>query len=293
MARMWTPDRVAELCDELGSVARRAEFAAHGVDGRAVQRAVAAGAVVRVRHGVYAAPGLPWPTTIALRHGGVLGCVSVARLHGLWVLPLDELVHVSLPAHGHPHPHDGCSCVQHWNELTPSRTRVPLVDALLQIRACHGDDAFFATLESALHTRVLTPIQHDELRGRITESARWLVDIARSDAGSGLESLLRLRLRRLGLELRTQVDVPGVGRVDFVVGDRLIVEVDGRNGHEDARDRHKDRVRDAVAAMHGFDTIRFDYDLVVHEWRLVEDAILAKVRSGMHLDPWAERQRSA
>ncbi|WP_353816689.1 type IV toxin-antitoxin system AbiEi family antitoxin domain-containing protein [Agromyces sp. SYSU T00266] len=290
---VWSPEQVAGLCDDLGSVARRSEFAAHGVDGRALRRAVAAGAIVRVRSGFYAAPGLPRPTTVALRHGGVLGCVSVARLRGLWVLPLDDIVHVSLPAHGHSHPHDDCSCVQHWNELAPARTEVSLVDALLQIRGCHGDDAFFATLESALHDRVLTPAQHDELREGITESARWLVDLARTDAESGLESLLRLRLHRLGLELRTQVDVPGVGRVDFVIGDRLIVEVDGRNGHEDASDRHKDRVRDAVAAAHGFDTIRFDYHLVVHEWRLVEDAILAKVGSGLHLDPWAEQQRSA
>ncbi|WP_400993369.1 type IV toxin-antitoxin system AbiEi family antitoxin domain-containing protein [Agromyces sp. GXQ0307] len=290
---MRSPESVAAACDELGSVARRAEFAAQGIDGRALRRAVAAGAVIRIRPGVYASPSLPRPTKIALRHGGILGCVSVARRRGLWVLPLDDIVHVSLPAHGHSYPHDDCSCVQHWNELAPSRTEVSLVDALLQIRGCHGDDAFFATLESALHARVMTSVERDELRERITESARWLVDLARNDAESGLESLLRLRLHRLGLELRTQVDVPGVGRVDFVIGDRLIVEVDGRNGHEDDSDRHKDRVRDAVAAAHGFDPIRFDYDLVVNEWRLVEDAILAKVASGLHLDAWAERQRSA
>ncbi|MGR2753826.1 endonuclease domain-containing protein [Agromyces arachidis] len=183
--------------------------------------------------------------------------------------------------------------MQHWNELAPSRTEVSLVDALLQIRGCLGEDAFFATLESALHQRVLSRHERAELRERMTESARWLVDLARADAGSGLESLLRLRLHRLGLTLRTQVEIAGVGRVDFVVGDRLIVEVDGRNGHDDASDRHKDRVRDAVAAAHGFDTIRFDYDLVVHDWATVEDAILAKVGRGLHLDSWAERRRSA
>ena len=72
-----------------------------------------------------------------------------------------------------------------------------------------------------------------ELRERLTESARWLVDFARTDAESGSSRSSGLRLHRLGLALRTQVAVPGVGRVDFIVGDRLILEVDGRNGHED------------------------------------------------------------
>lgn len=110
----------------------------------------------------------------------------------------------------------------------------------------------------------------------------------------------RLRLRALGIELQSQVEVPGVGRVDFVLGDRLILEVDGRANHVDgfgapvgahaegmraaaASLRHKDLVRDAVAAAHGFDTLRFDYALVVHDWPAVEAAILAKVERGLHL----------
>ncbi len=252
-----------------------------------------AGLIVRMRSGLYAASTLPADVMIAIRHGGVLACVSVARANGLWVLPLDGAVHVSLPPHGHAYAHDACTCVQHWSEFQPSRTAVTLVDALLQMRLCVGEDAFFAALESALRKRLLTRKARAELRARITESARWLVDFARADADSGLESLLRLRLHRVGLRLRTQVRIPGVGIVDFVIGDRLILEVDGRDGHDDEKSRHKDRVRDAVAAIHGFDTIRFDYGLVVHEWQLVEDAILAKIARGLHLDPWAEDLRTA
>ncbi len=120
-----------------------------------------------------------------------------------------------------------------------------------------------------------------------------MVDLARSDAESGLESLLRLRLHRLGIPLRTQIEVPGVGRVDFVLGDRLILEVDGRTGHDDDESRHKDRMRDVTAAAHGFDTLRFDYALVVHDWPIVEQAILAKIARRVHVEPWAEQLRSA
>ena len=289
----WSTGDLGRLCQELGGVVRRADLVADGVEARAIRRAVATGELIRVRSGMYASPDLPWATRVALRHGGVLGCVSVARRHGLWVLPLDEVVHVSLRPNSHSRDHDDCTCVQHWNALPFSSTEVSLVDALLQIRGCLGEDAFFATLESALHRGTLDRGGRNELRARITESARWLVDLARTDAESGLESLLRLRLHRLGMRLQTQVEVPGVGRVDFVLGDRLILEVDGRPGHDDPAGRHRDRVRDAVAAAHGFQTLRFDYVLVVHDWPLVEQAILAATGRRAHIDPWAERARSA
>lgn len=273
----------AAVCRALGGVARREQLIRAGVDDRMLRHAVRSGELERVRPGTYALPDLPAPIRIALRHGGVLACVSVLRLRGLWVLPLDEVVHVSVPPNGHARRHTGCACVQHWSALQCRPTQVSLVDALLQVRRCQGEDAFFAALESALHNGVLSGIGRAALRRRITESARWLVDFARRDADSGLESLLRLRLHRLGISLRSQVDIPGVGRVDFVLGDRLILEVDGRLNHEEAPRRHRDLVRDAVAAAHGFDTLRFDYLLVVHDWPLVEAAILAKLGRGLHL----------
>jgi hypothetical protein len=33
--------------------------------------------------------------------------------------------------------------------------------------------------------------------------------------------------------------------------------------------------------------------MVVHDWTIVEQAILAKLARGLHLDPWAEHVRSA
>lgn len=161
---------------------------------------------------------------------------------------------------------------------------IPLVDAIAQVADCVGDEAFFVALESAMRLRKLRRADLDRLRGRLSAARSRLVDLARWDADSGLESLLRFRLRSRGLEIRSQVEVPGVGRVDVVIGDRLIVEVDGVVGHTGSA-RHKDLLRDAVAAAHGFLTLRFDYALVVHDWPLVEAAILRIVEAGAHLRP--------
>ena len=39
--------------------------------------------------------------------------------------------------------------------------------------------------------------------------------------------------------------------------------------------RHKDLVRDATASKLGYETLRFDYAQVVHDWPAVQDSILA------------------
>ena len=114
---------------------------------------------------------------------------------------------------------------------------------------------------------------------------RWLVAFARADADSGLESLIRLRLHRIGIAVRTQVPVSGVGEVDIVIGDFLIVEADGRENHAREKERSKDLRRDAAAAAAGYTTLRFTYELIVDEWPLVEAAIRGAVARRAHLAP--------
>ena len=109
-------------------------------------------------------------------------------------------------------------------------------------------------------------------------TVQWLVDLARSDADSGLESLLRLRLHLLGLRLDRQVDIAGVGRVDFVIAGRLILEADGDENHGADTLRHRDRARDAAASRLGYETLRFDYAQIVHDWPTVQAAIAGALR---------------
>ncbi len=168
---------------------------------------------------------------------------------------------------------------------------MPLVQALAQLLGCLGQETFFAALESALRKRLLTRSDVGALRAMIPAIHRWLVDFARGDADSGLESLIRLRLHRIGVDVVTQVRIPGVGRVDFVIGDRLIVEADGET-HGGADNRHRDLMRDACAAALGFVTLRFTYAQIVHDWAIVEAAIVTCVAQGVHRSP-AGRRREA
>ncbi|WP_270366002.1 DUF559 domain-containing protein [Microbacterium algeriense] len=68
--------------------------------------------------------------------------------------------------------------------------------------------------------------------------------------------------------------IDGVGRVDFVLGDRLILEADGDENHGSPTRRHIDRIRDAAASRLGYETLRFDYAQIVHDWPTVQAAVL-------------------
>ena len=164
--------------------------------------------------------------------------------------------------------------------------------ALAQVAACLGDEAFFVCLESALNLRKLGNDALHTLRSAVPASFRALIDLARADADSGIESIVRFRLLRLGIDAHPQWNVPGVGRVDLRIGDRLLIEIDGRLNHEGESLRHKDLVRDAMAAALGFETLRFDYALVMYDWELVEAAILTRIR--INTDPVSgDRDRHA
>lgn len=269
------PLAIAERLRRMGGVARgRALGASRGE----LARAARAGVVERLRPGVYAVGAHP-SVRDAAAHGGTVACVSALRLHGVWVLEDPALLHVWLGADGRAHPHDGCRCVTHRDAGRAAFGVVSLVHALVQTASCAGAEAFFVAFESAWRLGLLTRADRVEVRSRLSARHRWLVDIARADADSGLESLLRLRLARLGLRLESQVRIAGVGIVDFLIEGCLVIEVDGRLNHEGASLRHKDLVRDAEAAARGFETLRFDYALIVHDWPRVERAIVARLRA--------------
>ena len=277
-------DPVRAACVRLGGVARTAELAAVGISRHRLTTAVADGAVLRLREGVYADAMLSVDVRAAVAHGGALTCAPRLRRLGLWLLETPADVHVAVPRRGRVFDHDGCRCVAHRTDAPARGGLVGVLDAFAHLLRCGGPEHFVVALESALRLGVLGGRDRFELRARIEKRHHHLVDEARIDADSGLESLLRFRLARLGIRLSSQVRVPGVGVVDFVLGDRLILEVDGRDNHDGPSERHRDLVRDAVAASHGFDTLRFDYAMVVHEWDLVEAAILAKVERGLHVE---------
>ena len=67
-------------------------------------------------------------------------------------------IHVWLGGHGHAYAHDGCSCVEHWDDGPATDAfGVPSVPRILrQMLACRGVEEFFVALESALRQGLIT-----------------------------------------------------------------------------------------------------------------------------------------
>jgi very-short-patch-repair endonuclease len=256
---------------------------------------VRSGAIVRLRPGWFAAPTADPSITRAIRAGGASTCVSETSRRGLWTPP-GHALHIALqPTDRHlRNPDTGQSIdgrrhadlVIHWDAGSPLRTSrgvVPWEQAVMTVLRCTSQLHAVAVIESGLHSGAITPSQLLLAAEAVSDSWRGTVAGMRSDAGSGSESLFRFGMLQHGVTMRSQVRIPGVGDVDFVIGDRLIVEIDSEKHHGSREDRLRDLARDAAAAALGFITLRFDYTQIMHDWDSVASAVLAALSRGDHL----------
>ncbi|MCK8476595.1 type IV toxin-antitoxin system AbiEi family antitoxin domain-containing protein [Microbacterium aurugineum] len=249
------------LLEHFGGIARGVQLAPFGCTRRNLSDAVRRGEVLRLRPGVFAAPASAPGLRAAALHGGALTCASALRMHGVWVLEDDTVPHVWLGAAGRTHTHVSCRCVEHFRPGTMQLGLAPVELALVHSFRCHGEEFFFAAYESAWRQRLIGRVARSRIRSALPASARWLVDLAREDADSGLESIVRLRLYLLGIVVQTQTTIADVGRVDFVLEGRVILEIDGRENHDGPSQRHRDLCgtpeRPAEATRHSASTTRW------------------------------------
>lgn len=81
--------------------------------------------------------------------------------------------------------------------------------------------------------------------------------LASAGGQSPPETLARLSLVEAGYVPSEQVSFTNVGRVDLVINDCVVVEVDGRSYHSDPAAFVRDRRRDRVLTKDGFRILRF------------------------------------
>ena len=172
--------------------------------------------------------------------------------------------------------------VAHWvADPHGDRLGQPLDLALAHMVSCVPSMVAICAIDSALHLGLVTL---DEIEVHLSRRHRRLLLSCDGSAESGVETMFRLRARRAGFVLRTQVEMPA-GRVDFVIGERLLIEVDGSAHHSGHADFVRDRERDALHKALGYVVVRFTYGQVVHRWHEVESVLTLIVGRGEHLWP--------
>lgn len=272
--------RTASAIRALGGVARTATLQARGVSRHDMRCAVDAGYAVRVRQGWIAVPDADRMLVLAAQHGVVLTCVTQAQRLGLWVHEEHPGMHVGAApgsAGGKPeHMH------VHWARPLmprhPDALEDPIENVLALVADCEPFEQALAVWESALnHGRVQRGILE---RMPVKTVARELLAQAVPFHDSGLETYLHPRLRWLRLPIRYQIWIAG-HRVDTLIGDRLVLQIDGAT-HTGAQ-RSEDIRHDAELTLLGYHVIRVGYRQVMEQWHVVQDLIMRAVAQGLHL----------
>jgi very-short-patch-repair endonuclease len=181
----------------------------------------------------------------------------------------------------------------HWRRLAAQPTDgFPLestLEAIEQVFHCSTPVATVIVADSALNLGLVTVDQLAAVLGG-TRRGDWVLDRVDGSSASGIETIARVALRGRRVRMRSQVAIPGIGRVDLVIGDRLILELDGFEWHSGVKAFEADRKRDLDLALRGYLVVRVPYRRVVEDWAAVEADLLTLVRREEHL--WRARHRA-
>lgn len=153
--------------------------------------------------------------------------------------------------------------------------------ALLTAAQCVGDHELITLMDSLVNLRLLSRTHLRYLMDGLGAHRRSLVDRC-AWAESGTESIARIKFQAAGIKVRTQVSIPSVGRVDLLLGDRLVVEIDSRAHHTDAVSYQRDRERDQRLAALGYIVVRLTYEQVMFDWDNTLARLLPIIRADRH-----------
>ena len=273
---------------------RAADLLDAGLTRRDVRRLHDSSTVARLRHGWYADPWTVDPQVReAVAAGGVLTCVSALAKRGIWTPP-HHAVHLRRSEHHTSAPARNVHSDwvhRHWVDEPATRSVDSIGVALRAALRCVDPEHLVAILDSVLQQTTHTRESLADLLADGPQSTRALLDRCDGRAESGTESLVRFRLTARNVRVRSQVAIAGVGRVDFLIGRRLVIEVDSRAHHTSDAAYRRDRRRDRKLVRLGYLVIRITYEEVMYDWADVEDDVMAIVRRGDHLRKPGHRGR--
>ncbi|MFC6356989.1 DUF559 domain-containing protein [Luethyella okanaganae] len=81
--------------------------------------------------------------------------------------------------------------------------------------------------------------------------------------------------------MRQQVVIDG-HRVDGLIGDRLVLQIDGFDYHSEPAQRRRDLRDDRRLVLRGYTVFRYDYKQILFEWKTVEAEVLGAIAQGLH-----------
>jgi very-short-patch-repair endonuclease/predicted transcriptional regulator of viral defense system len=300
-----TPDQCIEaIAARQRSLFTRRQAAATGFGQGQVEHRLATGRWQQTHHLVYALLGTRFDdrtmllaAVLAAEPNAVASHRSAAALLGLPGFELVRPIHLTVPDH---FSRVRAPARVHFTMFLPAHHRRVVDDVPCTSLA----RTLFDLCGSERLGRSARALDNALARRLVTVPALWTVlaeTAARGRAGSRvLRVLLRERgagyvapatelerefvslAERHGLpRARRQVDLGDtdrwIGRVDFLVGSHLVIEVDGTESHSSLLDRQADAARDTAFAASGRTVLRFSWSDVTRRDRRVAELIRARL----------------
>jgi very-short-patch-repair endonuclease len=72
-------------------------------------------------------------------------------------------------------------------------------------------------------------------------------------------------------------------RVDGLIGERLVLQIDGYGFHSSAEQRAKDIAHDRTLRLMGYTVLRYGYEQVLFAWEVAEHEVRMAIAQGLHL----------
>lgn len=242
---------------------------------RALQKKINEKELRRIVRGWYAEPSADSRLVTGIRNSARVGCLTGCKLHSLWVPPQSGYHYVGGPGGNRPRGY-------HLSPRPlPASPVWDLAECIDHVVKNHGLEEALIVIESALNLKKCTRTSMvNLLNDRGVKGARILNHLDHAESGS--ETRVRLFLQSRRIPVTSQAHIPGIGRVDLLVGRRLILECDSGAYHSPYDRYLLDRRRDVTARMLGYDVLRLSYEQIWTTWAETQHILSALVRQRRH-----------
>ena len=210
----------------------------------------------------------------AFVYNACISCVSAAQIYELPILmeQRPQKTHLSVAYNHGMHPSklrrfdDVCIHREQIMSDEERRTHVASIGTVLErVLVCMPLKVSLPMLDAArnrglydVSTLAIPPT------GSRLPHLREALSLSSERARSILETVARLQLIDMGLTPQVGVWIEGVGEVDMIILDFIVIEVDGWAFHSSKEQREKDLKRDRELLRRGYVVLRFTYDDVMN-----------------------------
>lgn len=265
-------------------VAHTSDVRAAGFTVHEIAAAVSAGSLDRIRRSWLVTPQCDKRRRAAAAVGGRLTCVSAAEMHGLWV-PDHAETHVAVPGTSGRLATEGLRL--HWGTgpapVGRNANEDPILNVLYHVAQCFPRVEALAVWESAIRKGLTEAAVLRQVAWR-RPNATAIAEVSSALSDSGLETHFVHRMRIAGVAVKQQIWLDG-HPVDGLIGDSLVVQLDGFAHHSSAAQRRRDIEADARLATRGYVVLRFDYYQILFQWEQVVTTILTAMAQSAHRRP--------